>query len=378
MSQQKLNKAFQNLRDAALDINEVPEMIDIMYKHKMNLFMWGNPGIGKTDAVRQFVSKMKAINPNFQSYYMTLAHMDPTDLSGLPTFDEKDGIKVTTWATPDFLPRDPNAQGVMFLDEYNNASGAVQNACQQLIQERRIGNYYLPDGIFIIAAGNPTGQNAYSTELSAPTKNRFAHIFVKTNKTAWTEYFLSQGMKPDTAKLVLGFLEQYPQYFEDTDAMDSGELNFGTPRNWSKFAQILDDNLNQNRAMIARLASAYIGNEGGQSFASYKEESDKYQNPMEIIEGKPFTCGNDQIGFYNTMYGVYATLYSWLDDKNRLADIKKGIHNLIEATVKVGGADRLTATVKKVAQSKLFDAKLMDFKDLERIAPIINEASKKE
>jgi len=371
-----LNKAFQNLKDAALNINEVADFIEIMYKHKANLFMWGNPGIGKTDSVRQFVAKMKQINPKFQDWYLTLAHLDPTDLSGLPTFEEKDGIKVTTWATPDFLPRDPNAQGVMFLDEYNNASGAVQNACQQLIQERRIGNYYLPDGIFIIAAGNPSGQNAFSTELSAPTKNRFAHIFVKTTFDAWSDYFLAQGLSPDVTKLILGFLTQYPKYFEDEDAMNSGELNFATPRNWSKLAKVLSDNMDKDRDMIARLATAYIGNEAGQSFASYKMESDKYQNPLEIIEGKDFKCGGDQIGFYNTMYGVYATLYAWLNEGGKDKAIQTGIHNLLEAVQKLKNADFITATATKISHSKLLE--FADMKDYLKVAPMVREAKNRE
>ena len=379
MSDQKLNAAFQHLYETALEINEVPEFIEIMYKHRMNVFMWGNPGIGKTDTVRQFVAKMRAENPDFQAYYMTLAHMDPTDLSGLPTFDEKDGIKVTTWATPDFLPRDPNAVGVMFLDEYNNASGAVQNACQQLIQERRIGNYHLPDGIFIIAAGNPTGQNAFSTELSAPTKNRFAHIFVKTNMKAWTEYFLTQGLKPETSQLVLGFLEQNPDSFEDTTAMNAGELNFGTPRNWSKFAQVLNDNLDLPYHMIMNLASAYLGSAFGGKFASYKNDIAKYQSPMEIIEGKPFKCAkDDSIGFYNTMYGVYATLYSWLDDKSKRADIGKGLLNLLEAATNHGAPDMATATVRKIADSKLLSPEFLSLNDLQKVATLVAKYNNKQ
>lgn len=128
----KLNAVFQHLSDNSLNIMETSEMIEVMFNTNQNMFLWGNPGIGKTQSVMQFGAKQQLKDPNFKVWYMTLSHLDPTDLSGLPTFDEEEvngkKIKVTKWAVPDFYPKDPNAKGVLFLDEYNNASGAVQNA----------------------------------------------------------------------------------------------------------------------------------------------------------------------------------------------------------------------------------------------------------
>lgn len=375
----KLNAVFQHLVDCGLNIIEASEMIEVMFKSRQNMFMWGNPGIGKTESVMQFGAKMKQIDPEFKVYYMTLAHLDPTDLSGLPTFDEEvvngKKIKVTKWAVPDFFPKDPNARGILFLDEYNNASGAVQNACQQLIQERHIGDYQLPDGIFIIAAGNPTGQNAFSTELSAPTRNRFAHFYIRADFDLWADYFLAQRLNPEVTKTVLGFLVQNRQYFEDEDAMNKGELNFGTPRNWMKVSKILSENWDKSDDMIASIVSGYIGNEGGQAFKEYKKDMGRYQDPTEIIEGKGFR-GTDEIAFYKTMYGVYATLYGWIDDKSKQADIKKGVTNLFAATKKLHRPDFMTATATRISHSKLLQ--YADLPDYVEAAKVVKEAKNKE
>lgn len=359
----KLNAVFQHLSDNSLNIIETSEMIEVMFNTNQNMFLWGNPGIGKTQSVMQFGAKQQLKDPNFKVWYMTLSHLDPTDLSGLPTFDEEEvngkKIKVTKWAVPDFYPKDPNAKGVLFLDEYNNASGAVQNACQQLIQERRIGDYKLPEGIFIIAAGNPTGQNAFSTELSAPTRNRFAHFFVRADFEIWADYFLAQRFDLELTKAVLGFLKQNPQYFEDEKAMDDGELNYGTPRNWIKLSKVLAKNWGRSKEVTASIVSGFIGNEGAQSFVEYLDDMGRYQDPMEIINGKDFQ-GTDEIGYYKTMYGVYATLYSWLGDKNKQKDIGKGVKNLLSAAKRTKKADFITATSKKIAHAQ----PLLDLADL--------------
>lgn len=365
-----LNNDF--LSGSVITIDKLADHIEKMYKHNLNLFMWGNPGIGKTDAVKQFVAKQRLTNPDFKSYYLTLAHMDPTDLSGLPMFIEKDGVKITSWATPEFLPRDPNAVGVMFLDEYNNASGAVQNACQQLIQERRIGNYHLPDGIFIIAAGNPEGQNNASTQLSAPTKNRFAHVLVKTTLDAWQPYFLRQNYSVEIKQLILGFLKHNPKFFEDENAMNANSYTFATPRSWNKVAELLSDNLDSDRETIALCVSQYMGAEIGNAFASYKEDSERYQNPLEIIDGKEFTCGHDIVGFYSTMYGVIATLFTWLEQKEKVDGIAKGISNLFKATQKLKDAGLLTATATMVVKSGLISHTSIE--DMMELAPVIKAA----
>lgn len=376
---QKLNAVFQHLSDCGLNIVEASSMIEVMFKSNTNCFFWGNPGIGKTESVIQFVSKMRLEDPNFGFWYMTLAHLDPTDLSGLPTFGEEEVngkvIKVTKWAVPDFFPKDPNARGVLFLDEYNNASGAVQNACQQLIQERRIGDYKLPDGVFIIAAGNPTGQNAFSTELSAPTRNRFAHFYVKADFDLWADYFLSQRLDPEVTKTILGFLVQNRQYFEDTDAMDKGELNYGTPRNWMKAAKVLSNNWNQSDDLIGSIVSGFIGNEGGQAFKEYKKDMGRYQDPLEIINGKDFR-DHDDISLYKTMYGVYATLYGWLDDKSKHKDIEKGIKNLFAAAKKAKKADFMTATATRISNSQLIS--FADFANYIEAGKVVKEAKNKE
>lgn len=371
-----LAKEFVELKNNTILVSDAPKYIRTLLWDKngntregINAFMWGNPGIGKTSIVHQIVAWFRETDPEFKEYYMTTSHMDTTDLEGIPYVETIDLTKITKFALPDFLPRDPNARGIIFLDEFNNAAGAVMNVCQQLIQERRIGEYHLPKGIVVIAAGNPSGQNAYSNELSMPMKNRFCHMFVSTNADLWTTYFMKQGHSEEVQSLILGFINQDVSHLEDEESMNANNFNFATPRQWCKFADVLEDIIHEDRNTVAAYASCFFGNAMGNMFASYKEDAKRYQDPMEIIEGKKFTCGEDTLSFYYTLYAVITKLHQWHESGEDPKKISKGVTNLNKA-VKGLSNDALLAPATTEVVNKLFDYITLD--DIEENAEIID------
>jgi len=96
--------------------------------------------------------------------------LDPVDLRGLP-FLGSDGR--SKWAMPDFLPQD--GEGILFLDELNAAPAMVHASCYQLVLDRKLGEYTLPEGWAIVAAGNRDSDRATTTRMPTPLRNRFVH-----------------------------------------------------------------------------------------------------------------------------------------------------------------------------------------------------------
>ena len=124
----------------------------IHYAIKMRrpTFLWGPPGIGKSDLVQQIGD-----DTGRNVVDVRLALWEPTDIKGIPYFDSNNGTM--TWAPPAELPTDPDSKDILFLDELNSAPPAVQAAAYQLILNRKVGTYKLPDGVDIVAAGNRDG-----------------------------------------------------------------------------------------------------------------------------------------------------------------------------------------------------------------------------
>lgn len=107
----------------------------ISKKLKISTMIWGAPGIGKSSIVKQITRKHK-----IDFVDVRLSQLAPTDLRGLPVAE--DGI--SKWYPPEFLPR--SGKGILFLDELNMAPPAMQGVAQQLILDRRVGSYQVPEG----------------------------------------------------------------------------------------------------------------------------------------------------------------------------------------------------------------------------------------
>uniref|UniRef100_UPI0025DB766D AAA family ATPase n=1 Tax=Sulfuricurvum sp. TaxID=2025608 RepID=UPI0025DB766D len=113
------------------------ETMGALIDAKIPTFLWGAPGIGKSSIIKQI-----ARESGIECIDLRLSLMDPTDLKGIP-FYEKDSHSAL-WAPPSFLPRE--GRGILFLDELNSAAPAVQASAYQLILDRKVGEYTLPEG----------------------------------------------------------------------------------------------------------------------------------------------------------------------------------------------------------------------------------------
>ena len=135
------------------------------------VMIWGPAGIGKSSIVSQVAAAHELAFVDVR-----LSQLAPTDLRGLPVPDGK----VSRWLPPEFLPQ--GGTGVLFLDELNMAPPTLQGVAQQLILDRRVGSYVLPDGWFVWAAGNRKEDRAATFDMPAPEPRP------TSNHASWRRY----------------------------------------------------------------------------------------------------------------------------------------------------------------------------------------------
>jgi MoxR-like ATPase len=150
------------------------------------VFIWGGPGVGKSAVVRQLAAELTVPLQDIRALLL-----DPGDLRGLP-FLGKDGQ--TKWAAPGFLPHD--GSGILFLDELNAAPAMVQASCYQLVLDRKLGEYTLPEGWAIVAAGNRDSYRAVTTRMPTPLRNRFVHLEFDVDLQEWSEWAIRAEVRP--------------------------------------------------------------------------------------------------------------------------------------------------------------------------------------
>lgn len=200
----------------------VAAALNLLVTARQPVFIWGGPGVGKSDVARQLARSMRVPLKDIRALLL-----DPVDLRGLP-FLGKDNT--ATWATPDFLPKD--GEGILFLDELNAASAMVQAGCYQLVLDRRLGEYTLPEGWAIIAAGNRETDRAVTTRMPTPLRNRFTHLNFEVDVQEWCEW----AIQADICAEVIAFIRFKPDLLS---AFDRDANAFPSPRSWEFVSRIL-------------------------------------------------------------------------------------------------------------------------------------------
>jgi len=235
--------------------SEVKESLGAMVSKKIPAFLWGPPGIGKSSIVRQI-----AAEEGMGFVDLRLALMDPTDLKGIPFYDRE--AHSALWAPPAFLPRE--GSGILFLDELNSAPPAVQASAYQLILDRRVGEYELPSGWAVVAAGNRENDRGVVYRMPAPLANRFVHLEMEVDVDDWRDWAYGAGLDGR----IIAFIAYKNGELFTFDAAQN-EKSFATPRSWEYVHNILQSGMRE--ALLLDAIGGAIGRERAVEFLAFSK-----------------------------------------------------------------------------------------------------------
>jgi len=206
--------------------SQISEALAALVKMQQPVMLHSSPGMGKSQIVHQTADSLGMALTDVRAVLL-----DPVDLRGLPTVN---GDGRAHWATPDFLPTE--GAGILFLDEINAAPLAVQAACYQLILDRKLGEYVLPAGWAIVAAGNLQTDRAVVNRMSTALASRFTHIEMICDLDDWCRWALAAGIKTE----VIAFLRFRPELLHN---FDKDGRTFPCPRTWEFASKIIGGGL---------------------------------------------------------------------------------------------------------------------------------------
>ena len=250
-------------------------------------FLWGPPGIGKSDLVKQ-------IGDDFgrEVIDVRLALWEPTDIKGIPYYSANDNTMA--WAKPAELPDDEMAAQhemiILFLDEMNSAAPAVQAAAYQLILNRKVGTYKLPDNVVIIAAGNREADKGVTYRMPAPLANRFVHLELAVSFDDWFQWAVVNNQHAD----VVGYLQFAKKDLYDFDPK-SPSRSFATPRSWTFVSETIEDVEDFTEEEVTDMVAAGIGEGIALKFKAHREIAGQLPNPSDILSGSVTELNTDNI-----------------------------------------------------------------------------------
>lgn len=289
-------------------------------------FFFGAPGIGKTQLVAQVA---KELGIGFICF--EVANMEVSDFRGLGTpagyLDddtlkkrglENDKDSLVYLRTKDLFPTEETSEngGIIFMDEFVNASEEVIKTLNIFLQSGTIDEYKLPNNWIIVGAGNRPGDQDeifdFKTNIPAAGRWSFYHFVPKVSD--WIDWARDNNMKKlagePTQKItksgklvdkertyilpdVLDLVEIYDEIFYNLDS-DKNTMAYASPRNWEQFSFSIetaceieniniDEWYNLDRDFIRDIAIAKVGPEATNILIAYVDIR-KYLTKKDIMK----------------------------------------------------------------------------------------------
>lgn len=257
-----------------------PSQVALTIKHMADkgraVFLWGPPGIGKSQVIQQVA---KELGMDFID--IRLSQMDPTDLRGIPyPTEDANGEKGMKWSAPLVLPRDPKARAIILLDEFNSAPPSVQAGAYQLVLDRKLGEYEVPEGCMIMAAGNRETDKGITFRMPTPIANRFIHLEMEADFDDWQRWALGSNVHKD----VVGYLTAFKHDLFQFDA-SSASRGFPTPRSWNFVSDALEGAEVLPEQVVVGLVSGAVGEGVGLKFNEYRKNAADLPDPRAVLAG---------------------------------------------------------------------------------------------
>lgn len=300
--------------------------------------IWGPPGIGKSELIAEIGAETG--RPVID---MRLLLLEPTDIKGIPYFHPE--TRTMKWAQPSDLPmvikeRDIKAakgdveaakvskdevaieiaqeklemlleaqsfsKAILFLDEMNAAPPSVQAAAYQLVLNRRVGEYHLPDGVSMVCAGNRESDKGVTFRMPSPLANRLVHMEMGANFEDWQKWAIGNRVHAD----VVGFLSHHKQKLFNFDPKDPSKA-FATPRSWVFVSQLISDELPES--MNTALVAGTVGEGLAVEFSAHRKVAARMPKSEDVLMGKEKVLNvKDLSAMYSLTISMCYTLQEWV------------------------------------------------------------------
>jgi hypothetical protein len=280
----------------------------ILPKILPSVMLWGAPGVGKSQGVRQIAKKIqKETGKTVNVTDVRLLLFNPIDLRGIPTANADKTLAI--WLKPQIFQMDASEDiiNILFLDEISAAPQSVQAAAYQITLDRVVGEHKLPDNCIVIAAGNRVTDKSVSFKMPKALANRLLHIEIEGSFNSWLNWALKSGIN----KNVVGFLSFRTDKLFGFDSTRD-DLAFATPRSWEMVSNILNavsDDVEEMYPLIAGLIGSGLAIE----FRSWCNIHNDLPDVEKIFSGTE----KRQPKSSDAIYAVVSSMISYAkDNKN--------------------------------------------------------------
>lgn len=268
----------------------VEEFVAIIERNILNeiyrpVFGIGKGGIGKTESIEELAHKLSIGYVDIRLLLYT-----ESDLKGIPYVNKEHTS--TIWLQNDILPKpDDNTKGgILVFDEITSCSKSLRTAAYQLLNERRLGEYVLPDNWFMVCLGNGEEDGGQFEGMEGNFANRCSVFNVVASIESWKKWAYRENVND----LIIAYINWKPSDLHTFNPYKEDEFLFASPRSWKAVSDIInvfgcDENDRLTQAQICSNLGLLVGG----YFMSFCQLKDKAINIDDILNGYEVTLPKD-------------------------------------------------------------------------------------
>ena len=287
--------------DYTLRPSELAATLALLVEARQPCVLWGAPGTAKSAIAQQ-------VSADAGRHYVDVRALllDPVDLRGIPWRDSADR---TRWAPPAFLPpSDDPGRWLINLEELPSAVPLVQAALYQLVLDRKVGEYALPEGASLIACGNRESDRGVVHRMPTPLASRFVHLEIRVDADDWLAWAAGHGIAAE----VMFFVSMRPELLNNFDPR-SRERAFACPRTWEFTSGIVQRRNGLDPTVERALFRGTVGEAAAVEFSAFLKVWRELPHPRAVLDDPENAIVPDNA---SALIALCGSLYRMADDIN--------------------------------------------------------------
>ena len=286
--------------DYTLRPSELAATLALLVEARQPTLVWGPPGTAKS-----MIAQQVAADAGRHYVDVRALLLDPVDLRGI----RATAPTAPRWAPPAFLPpTDDPGRWLINLEELPSAVPMVQAALYQLVLDRKVGEYELPDGASLIACGNRESDRGVVHRMPTPLASRFVHLEIKVDAADWLAWGAANGISAET----LFFIQMRPELLHQFDPQ-SREKAFPCPRTWHMISNIVQRRGGLDPAIERALFRGTVGEAAAVEFSAFLKVWRELPHPRAVIDDPENAIVPDNA---SALIALCGSLYRMADDIN--------------------------------------------------------------
>ena len=154
----------------------------------------------------------------------------------------------------------------------------VQAALYQLVLDRKVGEYELPEGASPIACGNRETDRGVVHRMPTPLASRFVHLEIRVDAEDWLDWGAANGIAPE----VLFFITYEPDLLHRFDPQ-SKERAFLCPRTWEFASNIVKNRNGLDPADERAIFRGAVGEAAAVEFSAFLNVWRELPHPRAVL-----------------------------------------------------------------------------------------------